>query len=164
MSSRSSLEITRTKPTMSAESEHPKPPSTTATMGVGGRIRHYRNERGLSLSQLAEQADVSKGYLSALENDDHTSPHSRRPSAETLYAIAQVLGVTMSDLLGRKLLITPSDEVPQSLRDFARQDNLPEADVIMLAAIKFRGDAPQTVARWRYIYTAIRTSESMDDS
>jgi transcriptional regulator with XRE-family HTH domain len=146
---------------MSAEPAPGEPPSSAET-GVGGRIRRYRLERQLNLSQLAEQAGVSKGYLSALENNDDTGPQSRRPSAETLYAIAKVLGVTMSDLLGRRLLTTGSDEIPESLREFARLENLPEADVIMLGAIKFRGEAPRTIERWRYIYTAIRTSESID--
>lgn len=106
---------------------------------------------------------MSKGYLSTLENNDDTGTQSRRPSAETLYAIAKVLGVTISDLLGRKLLTTPNNEIPESLRQFAREEDLPEADVVMLAAIKFRGEAPRTVDRWRYIYTAIRTSESIDE-
>jgi len=125
---------------------------------VGGRIRRYRQDRQLSLSQLAEQAGVSKGYISALEND----PHARRPSAETLYAIAKALGVTMSDLLGRKLLAAARIEIPTSLREFADEQNLPEADVQMLSAIQFRGDPPRTKQRWQYIYNAIRTSESLD--
>lgn len=135
---------------------HQARPETT----VGARIRRYRHDRGLSLSQLAEQADVSKGYISALEND----PDTRRPSAESLYAIAKVLGVTMSDLLGRKLLSTSTTEVPASLRAFAEEEHLPEADVRMLSAIQFRGEPPRTTDRWRYIYTAIRTSESIDDA
>lgn len=147
---------------MPAESGHQQTPSSPE-IGVGGRIRRYRQERRLSLSQLAEQAEVSKGYLSTLENNDDTGTQSRRPSAETLYAIAKVLGVTISDLLGRKLLTTPNNEIPESLRQFAREEDLPEADVVMLAAIKFRGEAPRTVDRWRYIYTAIRTSESIDE-
>lgn len=126
--------------------------------GAGGRIRRYRLERSLSLSQLAERASVSKGYLSTLENN----PEARRPSAETLYAIAKALGVTMSDLLGRKLLSAPSAKIPDSLREFADQENLPEADVRMLSQIQFRGEPPRTKERWQYIYTAIRTSESMD--
>jgi transcriptional regulator with XRE-family HTH domain len=141
-----------------------EPEKPSAETSVGGRIRRYRQERSLSLSQLAEQAGVSKGYLSALENNDDNSSPSRRPSAETLYAIAKILGVTMSDLLGRKLLTTPPNEITESLREFARQENLPEADVVMLAAIKFRGDAPRTAKRWSYIYTAIKTSESLDNS
>lgn len=125
---------------------------------LGTRIRHFRDERGLNLSQLAQEAGVSKGYLSALEND----PAARRPSAETLYALATALGVTMSDLMGRKLLAADAIAIPDSLRDFAKEEGLPEADVKMLAAIKFRGEHPRTKERWRYIYTAIRTSTALD--
>jgi transcriptional regulator with XRE-family HTH domain len=127
---------------------------------VGGRIRRYRQDSQLSLSQLAENASVSKGYLSALEND----PQARRPSAETLYAIAKALGVTMSDLLGRKLLPAATTEIPDSLREFADDDGIPQADVRMLSAIQFRGEPPRTKERWRYIYTAIKTSASLDDN
>ncbi len=112
----------------------------------------------MSLNQLANEAKVSKGYLSSLEND----PHARRPSAETLYSIARVLGVTMSDLLGRPLLIGGRPEITQSLQDFAEEDDLPEADVAMLATIQFRGEAPMTKERWRYIYQAIRSSRDLD--
>jgi len=138
----------------------PGSPTTArhAEASAGARIRRYRQDRNLSLSQLAEQAGVSKGYLSALEND----PDTRRPSAETLYAIAKALGVTMSDLLGRKLLPAASTEIPPSLREFAEEEGLPEADVQMLSAIQFRGGPPRTKERWRYIYTAIRTSEAID--
>ncbi len=143
---------------MGADPGNPATPPRDTHDSVGGRIRKYRQDRKLSLSQLADQAGVSKGYLSALEND----PHARRPSAETLYAIAKALGVTMSDLLGRKLLAAASTEVPASLREFAEDEDLPEADVQMLSAIRFRGDPPRTKERWRYIYTAIRTSEAID--
>ncbi|MFG2056139.1 helix-turn-helix domain-containing protein [Micromonospora sp. NPDC048930] len=136
----------------------PGKPEDSSEGSVGGRIRRYRQDRALSLSQLAEQAGVSKGYLSTLEND----PQARRPSAETLYTIARALGVTMSDLLGRKLLPAAATEIPTSLREFAEEEKLPEADVRMLSAIQFRGEPPRTKERWRYIYTAIRTSEAID--
>ncbi len=125
---------------------------------LGTRIRRFRRERELNLSQLAEQAGVSKGYLSILEND----PEARRPSAQTLYALAKVLGVTMSDLMGRKVLPAAAIEVPDSLREFAKEENLPQADVRMLASIQFRGEQPRTKERWRYIYTAISTSTAID--
>ena len=132
---------------------------TAAGGTVGGRIRRFREDRGLTLSQLAETAGVSKGYLSALEND----PSSRRPSAETLYAVAAALGVTIADLLGRRLLADPASQVPEGLLEFAAEAGLPEADVRMLASIQFRGEQPRTKERWRYIYTAIRTSEPLDE-
>src|SRR5215218_8286612 len=100
---------------MDGETSIPRTPEHDPEGSVGGRIRRYRGDRGLSLSQLAEQAGISKGYISGLENN----PQARRPSAETLYAIAKALGVTMSDLLGRKLLAAARNEIPVGLREFA---------------------------------------------
>ena len=125
---------------------------------LGDRIRRYREDKGFSLSELAKRADVSKGYVWSLENEaDHN-----RPSAQTLYAIAKALGVTMSDLLGEKLIVEPDWNVPPSLRDFADEIGLLQADVQMLASIKFRGEKPKTRDRWRHIYEAIRMSASLD--
>ena len=128
---------------------------------AGDRIRRYREEKGMSLSQLARDAQVSKGYLWSLEHPD--GPHEQRPSGKTLYAIAKALGVTMSDLLGQRLVIEPSGEIDPSLAAFAEQDGLSQADVAMLASVQWRGDPPRTVDRWRYIYQAITTSRSLDD-
>ncbi|MEU3626689.1 hypothetical protein BS329_35900 [Amycolatopsis coloradensis] len=140
------------------------PQAESGNSNMGTRIRRYRQERNLSLNQLAESTGVSKGYLSALENEQTSTTKSRRPSAETLYSIAKALGVTMSDLLGRKLLATAiTSPPPESLQKFAEADNLPQADIEMLNAIQFRGEHPKTIERWRYIYTAIRVSESMDN-
>lgn len=115
----------------------------------------------MSLSQLAAKSGISKGYLWNLESRSDR----KRPSAETLYAIARALGVTMSDLLGRELLATTSSaEVDPSLREFAKQDKLPHADVRMLASIQWRGDPPKTPERWRYIYQAIKLSRELDEA
>ncbi len=141
---------------MPPEHHHARPAST----GIGDQIRRFREERGLNPSQLAAEAGVSKGYLWSLENDQDT----RRPSAETLYAIAKALGVTMSDLMGRKLLPAATPHVPDSLREFADDEGIPEADLRMLASIQFRGEQPRTKERWRYIYTAITTSRSIDSA
>lgn len=125
----------------------------------GTRLRTYREERGLSLSGLADRTGLSKGYLSSLENNHEP----RRPSADVLYTLANELGVTMSDLMGRRLLTSPSESVPESLVEFAKQDGLNQADVAMLASIQFRGEQPRTASRWRYIYQSIRNSQQMDD-
>lgn len=136
------------------------PPEQQHEPGIrtGDQIRRFREQRGLNLSQLAAEASVSKGYLWSLEND----PDARRPSADTLYSIAKALGVTMSDLMGRKLLPAAAPHVPDGLREFAEEEGLPEADLQMLASIQFRGEQPRTKERWRYIYTAIATSRTID--
>ena len=125
---------------------------------IGDRIRRYRREAGLSLNQLATSAQVSKGYVWSLENEP-----DKRPSAETLYAIAEALGVTMSTLLGRRLLTQQPTDIPDSLREFANDKGLPEKDVLMLAGIEFRGVRPQTRERWEHIYNAIRMSRTLDE-
>jgi transcriptional regulator with XRE-family HTH domain len=125
---------------------------------LGDRVRRYREEKGMSLTELATSAGVSKGYLSSIEND----PDDKRPSAQTLYAVANSLGVAMSDLLGEKLIVEQSKDIPQSLRAFADEAELPAADVEMLASIQFRGDRPKTPGRWRHIYDAIRMSRTLD--
>lgn len=59
-------------------------------MNLSDRLWHYRQVRELSLSRLAREAGVSKGYLWELENP---RPGVRqRPSARTLRALAQVVG------------------------------------------------------------------------
>lgn len=126
--------------------------------GIGTRIRRFRDDAGLSLTALAAKAGVSKGYLHRLE----AGGSDARPSGKTLYALAEALGVTMSDLLGRKLLGPAQPDIPSELREFAEEVGLPEADILMLASIEFRGEPPKTKRRWEYIYNAIETSRAMD--
>jgi transcriptional regulator with XRE-family HTH domain len=128
--------------------------------GIGKRIRRYRVQSGLSLGQLAQASGVSKSYLWALESEGT----AERPSGAKLYEIARVLGVSMADLLGREVLLKEDTKlsIPDSLREFAKEDGVPESDVRALARIRFRGEQPKTKERWRYIYNAIRTSEMID--
>lgn len=137
--------------------EYPPPQPNPETLGT--RIRRFREQIGLSASQLAERAGVSKSYISSLENDMDVE---RRPSAAILYELAKALGVAMSDLLGRPILTQPTNERDESLMEFARQYQIPEADIEMLASIQFRGDRPSTVARWLFIYQAIVGSALID--
>ena len=134
----------------------PRHDPRTAT-DIGQRVRRFREERGLTLSGLAATAELSKSYVSAIEHGE-----TPRPSGETLYAIAAALGVTMSDLLGRRLLSEAEPARPPSLEEFATEHHLPEADIRMLASIRFRGGQPKTKERWAHIYSAIRQTEWMD--
>ena len=58
---------------------------------LGEKIRSCRQQKGLTLETLAQQAGLSKSYLWELENRE-----SQRPSAEKLQGIADVLGVDVS--------------------------------------------------------------------
>ena len=119
-------------------------------MKLGDRIRALREDLGISQAELARRAEITKGYMSQIESNQ-----APRPSGAVLFGLAQALGVTVADLLGKR--IEPVDHnVPESLRAFAMQEDLPSQDVEMLAQIKFRGQQPQRAEDWRYIYESIK--------
>lgn len=61
---------------------------------IGQRIKTYRLQRKLSLSELAERAGVAKSYLSSIERNLQSNP-----SIQFLEKISAVLGVSVNTLL-----------------------------------------------------------------
>jgi transcriptional regulator with XRE-family HTH domain len=61
---------------------------------LGHKIKMHRKQKRMTLDQLAARTGSSKSYIWELENKD--APH---PSAEKIFAIAKVLGVTPEFLL-----------------------------------------------------------------
>ncbi|MFD2613966.1 helix-turn-helix domain-containing protein [Paenibacillus gansuensis] len=61
---------------------------------IGHRIRALRQERKLSLSELAERAGVAKSYLSNMERDIQSNP-----SIQFLEKISEALHVSVDDIL-----------------------------------------------------------------
>lgn len=129
----------------------------TNPTSVGRRISRFRKQKGFSLTRLATDSGISKSYLWRLEDDEGEN----RPSADTLYKVAQALGVTLADLMGRRM-DEDKHPVPAGLRELAEQKGLSESDIVMLASIQFRGEQPITKERWEFIYNAIRTSDDLD--
>ncbi len=66
----------------------------TALDGVGPRLRRVREQRGLTLTEAASLAGISKSTLSRLETGQ------RRPSLELLLPLAQTYRVPLDDLVG----------------------------------------------------------------
>ncbi len=58
-------------------------------MDIGKRIRSIRTRNGLTLEELASRSELSKGFLSQLENNITS------PSISTLEDITEVLGVSL---------------------------------------------------------------------
>ncbi|MEH7238458.1 MULTISPECIES: helix-turn-helix domain-containing protein [Bacillus] len=61
---------------------------------IGQRIKTYRLQKQLSLSELADRAGVAKSYLSSIERNLQSNP-----SIQFLEKISTVLGVTVNELL-----------------------------------------------------------------
>lgn len=66
-------------------------------MTIGERIKKYRKEKGWKQSQLAEEADLCTVYISRYETGRWL------PSLISIIAIADALGVTLDELVGRKV-------------------------------------------------------------
>ena len=69
-----------------------RPPSRAA---LGRAVRQLRQDRGLSIEALAGSADMHPTYLSGIERGHYN------PSWDKLGALAQALGVKVSDLAKR---------------------------------------------------------------
>jgi transcriptional regulator with XRE-family HTH domain len=69
------------------------PIATTPTTQLGARIRDLRNEAGLSQWNFAIQLGTQANRVSDWEIGKHT------PTLALLARIAQVLGITVSELL-----------------------------------------------------------------
>ncbi len=141
-------------------SEDPHPPADAAEEPalepLGQRIRSRRQAQKLSLNDLARLSGVSKGYLSQVERS-----LTSRPSAATVFAVADALGISVDELFEG---IRPTGqanvgrEIEPSLQEFADEANLPPADIEMLAGIRYRGAQPRNKDDWRYLYESIRRS------
>lgn len=60
-------------------------------MEIGNKIRELRNQKGLTQEELADRSELSKGFISQLEND------LTSPSIATLVNILQCLGTNLKN-------------------------------------------------------------------
>jgi transcriptional regulator with XRE-family HTH domain len=125
---------------------------------IGQQIRLRRDAHGLSLSALAEQSGVSKGYLSQLETGS-----AQNPSVDTLSRIADALGTPLSDLLGEEASReTSTRRLPRGLEEFierrgAQGKPLADEDIAMLRTVftRRRKRGPMSADDWDLLYRAI---------
>lgn len=127
---------------------------------LAGKIRAERERLGFSLAQLAASSGLSKAYVLRLETDPASNP-----SLDVLRRIADALDVTVADLTGRPRVTASEDqEIPPSLKVFADEESLTDAEVRTLASIRWRkGEVPMTSKRWRFILDSLRASRHFDD-
>lgn len=68
-------------------------------MYIGDIIYSYRKENGISMQEFADRCDLSKAYISLLENKK--SSHASKPmtpSIETYKNIASAMNMTLGEL------------------------------------------------------------------
>lgn len=76
-------------------------------VSIGGKLRDLRLKNGLTQEELADRAELSKGFISQLENDVTS------PSIATLIDILTLLGSSLREFFSdddeSKLVFTPDD-------------------------------------------------------
>ncbi len=81
--------------------------NSNGTMKLGPMLRRLRTERGLSLSEVAAQADISVGFLSAIERSQMSG------SVATLRKLAHFYKINILDLFqpseSNSYLVRPAD-------------------------------------------------------
>lgn len=128
---------------------------------TGDRIRAIREARGMTQDQLAEEAKISKGFLSEVENN------KRNISSENLLRIANVLGASVDYLLRgetkeqaqRQPVIIPP-ELSQAAGDlglsYAETLETLEAHNSVIARRSNRDTKRLSVEEWKEFYRAIK--------
>lgn len=129
---------------------------------VGDRIRARRMDLAWTQDALAAKADISKGFLSDLENG------KREVGAANLLKIAQALSVTLDYLMkgdGGKHEAPGADlKIPAKLAELAEQEHLSFAQTVTLLNMQsqivahrssFKPQDPEHVD-WRKFYSAVK--------
>jgi transcriptional regulator with XRE-family HTH domain len=118
---------------------------------LGERIRQARSARGWSLTEAARRTGLSRAYINALELGK-----GKRPGADAVRRLEDVFGpLTPAPEL-------PPHDLPPGLRLLGEERRLPASELRLLAGLRIRGQQPQSVDRWRFIYDALVASESFD--
>lgn len=126
-------------------------------MNLPRRLKDFREEARLSLVALAEESNISKGYLWRLENDQNCNP-----SIGVLYKIATAMGITVTDLLDILVKVESLDmaDLPESLSSFIKERgeelDIQEEDIKMLRSIVYRGRRPNSREEWEFIFRSVK--------
>lgn len=70
-------------------------------MEIGKKLKDLRLQKNLTQEELGERTDLTKGYISQLENNLSS------PSLETFFAILEVLGTTPKDFFASEKMNQP---------------------------------------------------------
>lgn len=134
--------------------------SEESVMSLAHRIQMARKQAGLTLEQLASQAEVSKTYIWELENDQKGE---KKPSADVLLRIANALKTTIAELLGLPTVQADDRniEISKSLREFCEwmektDRKLSKEEISDLAAMRFRGGQPKSRDDWDDLYRTLK--------
>ncbi len=115
------------------------------SLTLGEKLRQAREERGITISEVAEQTRISALYLSCIENDDYRTLPGGIFNKGFIKSFAKYVGVDEQEALQdyASLVANASNEIvdepktyrPQVLTDERNSSNLPTIIVAVLILI-----------------------------
>jgi transcriptional regulator with XRE-family HTH domain len=130
---------------------------------IGTRVRYLREARGWTQERLAQEAGLSKSFVSEVEHD------RRNPSAEKLLEIANVLGASLDFIMkgeGRTEEGPPTPiTIPRELAAAAEDEHWPYRHVVavldawhsLVARRNAEGRPQMTKKAWIDFYAKVRS-------
>lgn len=112
------------------------------SVDFGAAMRRFRNERTLSLRELATLSDVDHAYIHRLESGDKAAP-----SREILDKLSRGLKLAPHKRQILELLCA-SGPIDGGLMDFALNNPSRMNAVAVAATMSFRGVRPSTESEW----------------
>lgn len=106
------------------------------------RVRQRREAEGMKQRELAEEAGISRTYLSEIERGE-----AQNISFRVVERLKEILGIGDE---------SPED-LPEGLAEFAEEADLPPQDVEALASVELRGKRPENKQEWKVLYNLIRS-------
>lgn len=83
---------------------------------IGQRIKKYRLQKELSLSELADRAGVAKSYLSSIERNLQSNP-----SVQFLEKISSVLNIPVNTLLHDEITEEEQKELDREWMELVKE-------------------------------------------
>ena len=123
------------------------------TKELGRQVQAKRKEKGMSQTELAKFADVSRNYISLIERGE-----AQNISLKVINQLAIALGASSGELTGEISMVM----IPPSLREFAITKGLSYDVVDKLAHIPRRGREPKTIEEWQDLYNVISPFIGLD--
>lgn len=114
----------------------------------GYQVLRRRKTLGLSQTDLAKQAELSRNYISLIERGE-----AGNISISVLERLAEALGTTSAELTGQSQ--QGNIVIPPALREFGLAKGLSFKTVNWLAQMPRRGPEPRTVEEWERLYEAV---------
>lgn len=123
------------------------------TQFLAEQVFNHRRALGISQSELADRAGISRNYVSLIERGEASNL-----SLNVLHSLATALGVTPAELTGeaQEAVQKAQTLIPPALRDFALQAGLSFEMVDRLARIPRRGAEPRSPEEWRALFEAVK--------